>query len=109
MDSNKIMNAAAKKMQSFVNVVTEGNWESFIERDRATKHKILLFTDKKATPTVYKALSKKYLQRLNLGEVKNTEEALVKKFGIDKYPTIIAVTDPENDGFEKYEGEMNID
>ena len=42
-------------------------------------------------------------------KVKNTEEALVKKFGIDKYPTIIALTDPENDGFEKYEAEMNID
>ena len=61
MDPTKIMNTAAKKMQSFVSVVTENNWESFIERERATKHKILLFTEKKTTPTIYKALSKKYL------------------------------------------------
>ncbi len=61
MDPTKIMNTAAKKMQSFVSVVTENNWQSFIERERATKHKILLFTEKKTTPTIYKALSKKYL------------------------------------------------
>lgn len=109
MDPTKIMNTAAKKMQSFVSVVTESNWESFIERERATKHKVLLFTEKKTTPTIYKALSKKYLQRLNMGEVKNTEEALVKKFGITAFPTIIALTDPENAEFDKYEGEMNID
>lgn len=109
MTANNIMNAAAKKMQSFVNVVTAENYESFIERERATKHKILLFTEKKSTPTVYKALSKKYLERLNLGEVKQAEESLVKQFGITAFPTIIALTDPENLGFEKYEGEMNID
>ena len=44
-----------------------------------------------------------------MGEVKNTEEVLVKKFGITAFPTIIALTDPENAGFDKYEGEMNID
>ena len=109
MSANHIMNAAAKKMQSFVNVVTAENIESFIERDRATKNKIILFTEKKTTPTVYKALSKKYLERLNFGEVKQAEEALVKQFQITAFPTIIALTDPENFGFEKYEGEMNID
>jgi len=70
MKAAQIMNAAAKKMQSFVNVVTSDNFESFVERDRATKHKILLFTEKKTTPTIFKALSKKYLDKLNFGEVR---------------------------------------
>lgn len=69
----------------------------------------MLFTDKKSTPTIYKALSKKYLNRLNFGEVKQAEEALVKRFAIDKFPTILALTDPENDTGDKYPGEMNID
>jgi hypothetical protein len=56
-----------------VSVVSESNYDSFIERDRATKHKILLFTEKKTTPTYYKALSKKYLDRLTFGEVRHTE------------------------------------
>ena len=109
MQSDKIINAAAKKMQSFVSVVTEENIDSFIERDRATKHKILLFTEKKSTPTIFKALSKKYLDRLTFGEIKHTSASLIEKFGITNYPSIVALTDPENLGVDKYEGEMNID
>lgn len=89
--------------------MNEQNYDSFIERERATKHKILLFTEKKSTPTIYKALSKKYLDRLNFGEIKQAEEELVKRFGVETFPTIIALTDPENYIGEKYEGEMKID
>ena len=70
MNANAIMNAAVKKMQSFVSVVSDENYDTFVERERATKHKILLFTEKKTTPTVFKALSKTYLNKLMFGEVK---------------------------------------
>ena len=68
----KIMNAASKKMKNFVQVVTDDNYDTFVQRERLTKNKVLLFTDKKSTPTLFKALSKKYLERLNLGEVKQS-------------------------------------
>lgn len=74
-----------------------------------SKHKILLFTDKKSTPTVFKALSKKHIERLNFGEIKQAEAELVKEFGVEAFPTIIALTDPENYKGEKYEGEMTVD
>ena len=109
MDAASIMNAAAKKMQSFVSVVSEDNYDSFVERDRTSKHKIILFNAKKSTPTVIKALSKRYLDRLTFGEIKQNEEELVRKFGIESFPTILALTDPENYRGEKYEGEMNIE
>ena len=109
MDATSIMNAAAKKMQSFVSVVTDDNYDSFVERERTSKYKIILFNAKKSTPTVIKALSKKYLERLTFGEIKEGEEDLVKRFGIETFPTILALTDPENYSGEKYEGEMNID
>lgn len=67
MNANAIMNAAVKYMQNFVSVVTTENYDKFVERDRETKHKILLFTEKKSTPTIFKALSKKYLTRLTFG------------------------------------------
>lgn len=109
MEVNKIMNAASKRMQSFVSVVSDSNYESFIERERLVKNKVILFTDKKTTPTLFKALSKKYLERLNLGEIKQSEEELIKKFGITEFPTILALTDPEGYSGEKYEGAMNVD
>jgi len=58
---------------------------------------------------LYKALSKKYIERLNLGEVKQSSTELIKKFNIQKFPTIIALTLPENHEGEKYEGEMKVD
>jgi len=54
-------------------------------------------------------LSKKYLDRLNFGEVKQSEEELVKRFEITSFPTILALTDPENSIGDKYDGEMKID
>jgi len=109
MKADKIINAAAKKMQSFVSSVNEANYNTFVDRDRMTKNKIILFTDKKATPTIYKALSKKHIDRLNFGEVKQAEASLLKQFGVTSFPTIIALTEPEDYKGEKYEGEMTVD
>lgn len=72
-----------------------------------TKHKILLFTDRKSTPTVFKALSKKHIDRLSFGEIKQSEEELIKQFGVDKFPTIMALTEPEDYKGEIYEGETS--
>ena len=105
----KIMNAASKKMKNFVQVVSDDNYDNFVQRERLTKNKVLLFTDKKSTPTLFKALSKKYLDRLNLGEVKQTSTDLISKFKVSQFPTIIALTNPEDYEGEKYEGDMKVD
>ena len=80
-------------MQNFVSIVTDESYENFIQRDRMTKHKILLFSEKKTTPTVFKALSKKFLNRLIFGEIRSTEVDLIKKFGlkIKQFPVIVAL------------------
>ena len=74
-------------------MVTLPNYDQFI--DRNDKYKILYFTDKKQTPAVMKALSKRYLDKLSFGEVRHTDE-LSQSFGITEYPTLMAVTDGEN-------------
>jgi len=109
MTAEKIINAAAKKMQSFVSSVNEANYDNFVDRERMSKNKILLFSDKKSTPTIFKALSKKHVDRLNFGEVKQAEASLLKQFGVTVFPTIIALTEPEDYKGEKYEGEMTVD
>lgn len=83
MKAESIINAAAKKMQNFVSSVNKDNYDSFVERERTAKHKILVFTDKKSTPTIFKALSKKHIDRLTFGEVKSSEEELIQKFGVE--------------------------
>ena len=69
MEWKGIASFASKKMQSFVNVVTQNNYQSFIDQ-APQKNKILLFTDKKVTPPLYKSLSKTYKEKLIFGEVR---------------------------------------
>jgi len=69
MEWKSIASFASKKMQSFVNVVTQDNYLGFIDQS-PSKNKILLFTDKKFTPPLFKSLSKTYKEKLIFGEVR---------------------------------------
>jgi len=109
MQQGPIANAAAKKMQSFVSFVSDGNYLSFVDRERMEKNKVLLFTDKKSTPAVFKALSKKYLGKLIFGEVRKSDTDLCEKFGITVFPTIMALTDPDNHAGEAYSADFKVD
>lgn len=72
MDWNSLANAASRKMQNFVQLVNEQNFDSFMSRDQQ-KAKILYFTDKKTTSAIMKAMSKKYLDKVSLGEVRHSD------------------------------------
>jgi hypothetical protein len=41
-----------------------------------------------------------------IGEIRRSNDVLIKKFGIEKFPTLMVLTEPENFGGEIYEGEM---
>ncbi len=56
-------------MESFVSIVTSQNYESFLNED-LNKNKVILFTNKKSTPPLFKALSKEYKGKLLFGQVK---------------------------------------
>lgn len=59
-------------MQSFVSIVTVENYEQFMQRD-PTKYKVLLFTERKTTAPIFKALSKQYKDKLVFGEIRKSE------------------------------------
>lgn len=50
---------ATGMMMNFVRIVGPNNYDSFVS-DNAGKNKILLFTDKKSTSPLFKALSKSF-------------------------------------------------
>jgi Thioredoxin len=96
-------------MQSFVSIVTGENYPGFIARD-PTKYKVLLFTERKTTAPIFKALSKQFKDKLLFGEVrKNSETDLVQKFNVQQFPTLLVVTDPQSFTGEAYSGELKID
>lgn len=76
--------------------------------DRGDKTKVLYFTDKKQTSAIMKSFSKRYLDKLSLGEVRSSDE-LSQKFKIEKFPTLLVVTDISEYQGDIYEGEMKVD
>jgi hypothetical protein len=70
---------------------------------------VLIFTERKTTAPLYKALSKQYKDKLVIGEVRSSEKGLCEKFGVSKFPTILVVTDPVEQKGEQFTEEMKID
>jgi len=70
---------------------------------------VLIFTDKKSTPAIFKSLSKKYLDKLVFGEVRTSEKELLNKYNVDKYPTLLVLTDTDETKADKYSGEYKVD
>lgn len=56
LDTKQILNFAARYLHSNVIEITPGNIETFIN-DSPSVPKVLLFTDKKGIPTIFKGLS----------------------------------------------------
>lgn len=81
MEWKEITKVTSPKMQNFVSVVTEQNYEEFMKRE-PTKHKVLVFTQRRSTSPLFKALSKQYKDKLVFGEVRDSEKGLVEKFKI---------------------------
>ena len=73
-------------------MVTQENYEDWVETANG-KGMVLLFTDRKSTAPLFKSLSKFYKDKLVFGEVKKEPE-LLKKFGIEKSPALIVISDP---------------
>lgn len=96
----KLYAFVTKKMQDFVSVVTLANYNDFFEREKDIQ-KVLVFTDKKSTPAVFKALSKQYKGKLSFGHVRDSETQLIKNYKVSKFPSVILVTNPyDNEGVE---------
>jgi len=51
--------------------------------------KMLLFTETKSAPMVYRALSTYFDKTLEFGMVKKEEADLVKQYNVKKFPTFV--------------------
>ena len=72
IDEKKLSSFATSRMQNFVSVVNKDNYNAFIDREFSRYH-VLIFTERKTTAPLFKALSKTYKERLQFGEVRKSE------------------------------------
>jgi len=82
-----LVNAAIDMIPNFVHNINNAASEEKFFGNSLTK--VLLFTDKSSTPTLFKALALEYRNRLAFGYIKNSNKELVEKFGVEKYPTVL--------------------
>jgi len=100
-----VAKAAIDMLPNFVHKVDAKTEEKFMSNNLG---KVLLFTDKKSVPTLFKALALEYRNRLHFGWIKNTEEELVKEHKVEKFPTVLVQKKGE-ETFTAFDGKVNFD
>jgi thioredoxin-like negative regulator of GroEL len=108
IDYNSIAGFAVQQMESFVKIVTDNNYEEFVHED-FDKTKVLLFTAKKSTPPLLRALSKDFKGRVVFGEVRQSNQKLIQKFQINNFPTLLVLSDALNHQGVAYQAEFKKD
>ena len=93
IDFQSIFKYGARLMQNFVRVINKDNYNDFITT-HSERFNVLLFTSKKSTPPLFKALSKDYLNHLSFGEIRQSKTELIKTFNVIKFPTLMVITEP---------------
>lgn len=90
-------------VDSKVQEVHTGNHDAWAG-EKAEIPEVLLFTDKKNVPLIYKALSLAFDKKLRFGIVRHTESALVSKYKVKAFPKIV-VLPVGNQKPQQYDGE----
>ena len=103
-----IFKFGAKLMQNFVRIINKDNFHDFMSTHSELYH-VLLFTSKKTTPPLFKALSKDYLNHLSFGEIRQSETELINMFNVTTFPTLMVITESETNQYELFNSELKYD
>ena len=90
-----LYNFLTKLIISREQIITSENYENF--KSRSDLNKVILFTNKKNSPLMYRGLSGYFYDRLALGIVFDSEKKLCEKLNIKKYPTIMVIQSLEEE------------
>ena len=108
VDFNSLFNYATKRMSYYVNEITKEKLSDFFSK-KNDKYHVILFTSKESTPSLYKALSKFFINKLIFGEVHQSQKELVQLFKIKEFPTLMVMLDEEKNKYEIYKNKMNYE
>jgi thioredoxin-like negative regulator of GroEL len=106
MDAKALENQISKLIPDKTTTLnTKASINSFLKSDRAMR-KAILFSSKKVSPTMFKALSsdEALMQTVKFGFVSETSSDVVKRFKVNQFPTLILVSEDR----EEYKGETTF-
>jgi len=108
LEFQSILKYGARLMQNFVRVINKDNYNDFLT-SHSERYHVLLFTSRKTTPPLFKALSKDYLNHLNFGEIRQSESELIKSFNVNKFPTLMVIKEAESNEVDIFKEELKYD
>ena len=108
IEFQSILKYGSKLMQNFVRIINKDNYNDFITTHSERYH-VLLFTSKKSTSPLFKALSKDYLNKLNFGEIRQSETELIKNYNVKTFPTLMILVEAETEEVDVFKDEMKYD
>lgn len=90
METKSIAGRVAKSIPDSSTQITKDNIDVFLSTE-PTKPKVILFSNKKTPPTLFKALSSEIVFRrtIKFGFVSESEADVVSRFKVKKFPTIL--------------------
>jgi len=109
LETKAVSAKVAKWIPDMTTKITKDNVDTFTTTD-PTKPKVILFSNKKTAPTIWKALSSETVFRrtVRFGFVPGEEEDIAKKFKVKKFPHVLMQRGSKAEIKEEYKGEMNF-
>jgi len=109
METKALSGKVVKFVQDQSIKLTKDNVDTFLSSD-ITKPKVLLFSNKKTPPTIWKALSSETVFRrtVKFGFVNEEEKDLVSKFKVKSFPAVIMQRGSKSEVKDQYKGDMTF-
>jgi hypothetical protein len=109
MEQKGIAGKIARFMPDNSQKLTKENVDTFLSAD-PSKPKVLLFSNKKSSPLMWKALSVDtvFKRTVKFGFVSEEEADIVQRFKVKKFPTVIMQRGSKGETKETYKGELKF-
>jgi len=109
LETKGVSGKVSKLIPDFSSKVTKENIDTWVTTD-PSKPKVILFSDKKGVPTIWKALSSETVFRrtVKFGIATKEDEEACAKFKVKKFPTVIMKRGSKAEITETYSGEMKF-
>merc|ERR1712176_749983 len=108
-ETKSLVGRVSKNIPDNSVAVTKENVDAFTTTD-PTKRKVILFTNKKGVPTIWKALSSETVFRrtVKFGVVQESENDVVQRFKVKKFPAVVMQRGAKAEIKETYSGDMSF-
>jgi len=109
MEAKALSGRLARMMPDLSTVLTKDNIDTWLTTD-ITKPKVMLFSNKKSPPSIFKALSSEtvFKRTIKFGFVQESEADTVAKFKIKNFPSFVMQRGSKGETKETYKGAMTF-